>query len=148
MTLDDLTARHRAIALDSNALIYVLEAQELGKTVKSLLNMIEDGTTRGVLSSVGLAEVLVKPAQTGDAARFEALAAEIQSTLNLRIAVVDAEAAADAAWIRGQSGIGLTDALHLACARAAGATAFVTNDRRLPSRPGLEVIQLSELEAA
>ena len=148
MTLDDLIASHRLIALDSNALIYLLEDAELADTVESLIDMIEDGRTHGVLSSVGLAEVLVKPAQIGDAARFEAYAAEIQSTANLRITVVDGETAADAAWIRGQSGIGLTDALHLACARAAGATAFVTNDRRLPSRPGLEVIQLSELEAA
>ena len=31
-------------------------------------------------------------------------------------------------------------------ARAAGATAFVTNDRRIKSRPGLEVLYLDDLE--
>ena len=148
MTLDDLMARYRVIALDSNALIYLIEDAALADTVEALLNMIEDGRIRGAFSSVGLAEVLVKPGQVGDAARFEAYAAELQSAQNLRITVVDAETAIDAAWIRGQSGIGLTDALHLACARAAGATAFITNDRRLQSRPGLDVIQLSDIEAA
>ena len=145
MTLDDLVARHPVIALDSNALIYLLEDASHADTVEALMDMIEDGRARGVLSSVGLAEVLVKPAQTGDASRFKAYATEVRSTQNLRITVFDAETAADAAWLRGQSGVGLTDALHLAGARAAGATAFVTNDRRLQSRPGLEVVLLSEL---
>jgi len=51
----------------------------------------------------------------------------------------------DAAWISGRTGAGLPDAVHLACARAAGATAFLTNDRRIRSRPTLEVVYLDDL---
>jgi hypothetical protein len=35
--------------------------------------------------------------------------------------------------------------VHLACAIAGGATAFVTNDQRIASRPNLEVIGLETL---
>ncbi len=41
----------------------------------------------------------------------------------------------------------LADAMHLASARAAGATAFVTNDRRIRGSSKLEVIYLDDLEA-
>jgi predicted nucleic acid-binding protein len=41
----------------------------------------------------------------------------------------------------------LADAIHMASARAAGATAFVTNDRRVRGSAKLEVVYLDELEA-
>jgi predicted nucleic acid-binding protein len=40
----------------------------------------------------------------------------------------------------------MTDAIHLASARSAGATAFVTNDRRIKPLPQLDVIYLDELD--
>jgi len=55
------------------------------------------------------------------------------------------EIAVDAALIRGGRQLSLTDAIHLATACAAGATAFVTNDRRMNSMPGLEVAYLDEV---
>ena len=67
--------------------------------------------------------------------------------LPIRIVPLDAAVAEDAAWIRGASGIGLEDAVQLASARFAGATAFVTNDRRLRSIPDLDVIYLDDLVA-
>ncbi len=39
------------------------------------------------------------------------------------------------------------DAIHLATARHAGASFFLTNDDRIPSLPGLEVVVLEELAA-
>lgn len=67
--------------------------------------------------------------------------------LGFRIVSMDASVAEDAAWIRGQTGLSLPEAVHLAAARAGGATAFVTNDRRIKSRPGLEVVYLDDLVA-
>ena len=51
-----------------------------------------------------------------------------------------------AAWLRGQGQLDLADAIHVAGARVAGATAFITNDRRIKSRPNLDVFYLDELE--
>jgi predicted nucleic acid-binding protein len=45
--------------------------------------------------------------------------------------------------MRGRRSIALADAIHLATARTAGASAFVTNDRAIRSTPQLEVIRLT-----
>jgi predicted nucleic acid-binding protein len=49
--------------------------------------------------------------------------------------------------MRGRRGHSLPDAIHLATAIAAGASAFVTNDRRLRVIPRLNVVQLADLVA-
>lgn len=53
--------------------------------------------------------------------------------------------AADAAALIGTGRGAVADAVHLATARAAGATAFVTDDRRIRSTPRLDVVYLSDL---
>jgi predicted nucleic acid-binding protein len=50
--------------------------------------------------------------------------------------------------VRGARGPALADAVQLATARAAGATAFVTNDRRMGDVHGLEVLFLDDLAPA
>jgi predicted nucleic acid-binding protein len=140
-----LLSMHRRIALDSNVLIYLLEDDGVrAETAAAIVDAIAEGDVEGVVASLGLLESLVGPARAHDAARFE-LAAAAPRDLGLDVVPLDAELAADAAWIRGGSGVGLPDAIHLATARAAGATALVTNDRRLRSRSHLEVVYLDDL---
>ena len=144
-SVPSLLAAHRRIALDSNVLIHLLEDDGArAETAAAIIDAIALGDAEGVISSLGVLETLVGPAQAGDAARFELVAAAI-GDLGLGIVPLDAELAADAAWIRGRSLVGLPDAIHLATARAAGATVLVTNDRRLRSRARLEVVYLDDL---
>ena len=140
-------AEHRRIGLDSNILIYLLETSgPLADAAARIVDAIDAGTTEAVLSTVGLIEILAGPARAGDAATFE-LTADALRDLLIRVVSLDRATAEDAAWIRGSLGIGLEDAVHLASARNAGATAFVTNDRRLRSIPRLEVVYLDDLVA-
>lgn len=140
-------AGHRRIGLDSNILIYLLETSgPLADAAARLVDAIDAGTTEAVLSTVGLVEILAGPARAGDAAAFE-LTADALRDLLIRVVSLDRATAEDAAWIRGSLGIGMEDAVHLASARNAGATAFVTNDRRLRSIPRLEVVYLDDLVA-
>ena len=140
-------AGHRRIGLDSNILVYLLETSgPLADAAARIVDAIDAGTTEAVLSTVGLIEILAGPARAGDAAAFE-LTADALRDLLIRVVSLDRATAEDAAWIRGSLGIGLEDAVHLASARNAGATAFVTNDRRLRSIPRLEVVYLDDLVA-
>ena len=41
-----------------------------------------------------------------------------------------------------------SDAIHIAGAKAAGASAMVTNDRRIRPRPNLDIAYLADLELA
>ena len=140
-------ARHRRIGLDSDILIYLLGTSgPLADAAARIVDAIDAGTTEAVLSTVGLIEILAGPARAGDAAAFE-LTADALRDLLIRVVSLDQATAEDAAWIRGSLGIGLEDAVHLASARNSGATAFVTNDRRLRSIPRLEVVYLDDLVA-
>lgn len=146
VSIQALLERHRRLALDSNVLIYLLEQDEdRAELVACLVDAIGTRRVEGVLATVGLTEILVGPARWGDAASFE-MAAETVRNLGFLFQPLDPGTAEDAAWVRGTTGADLPDAMHLASARAAGATAFVTNDRRIGSRPGLEVVYLDDLE--
>jgi predicted nucleic acid-binding protein len=141
-----LSAAHPRTALDANVLIYVLEGiQPIGLTARELIDAAESGTIDASMSTIGQTEVLTGPAQAGDAVRFETMAEEIRS-LRLRLVPLDPAIAEDAAWLRGDGRLELADAIHIASAKAAGATAFVTNDRRIRSQPGLDVIYLGDIE--
>jgi predicted nucleic acid-binding protein len=145
--VEGLLAIHRRIALDSNVLIYLME-ETPGRVdvAASLVDAVAVRRVDGILASVGLAEALVGPARAGDSAAFEQVAALIRD-IGLLIVPLDAAGAEHAAWIRGLTGCSLPDAIHLATARAAGATALVTNDRRIRSMAGLEVLYLDDLAA-
>lgn len=145
MTPGELLARHPVVGLDSNVLIYVFEGTTpLADAAEALLDAVGSGQGDAVLATIGLTEILTRPAALGDGALFERYATELRSIEHLRLVPLDAETAIDAAWGRaGDRDLG--DAFHVATARAAGATAFVTNDRRVRGRAGIEVVYLSDL---
>ena len=147
VSIEQLLTKHRRVAIDSNVLIYLTEGDERrAEVAATLVDAVVSGRTEGILSSAAFSEVLVGPAKAGDGVMFELLAATIRD-IGLRIVALDAKTAEDAAWIRGQTGLLLPDAIHLACAIAAGATILVTNDRDLKPRPRLEVAYLDDLVA-
>ena len=141
----DLLRGHRRVAIDANVLIALFEdPTRRGEVAARLLDAFETGEAEGLAASIVLTEVLAGPARAGDVAGFELLADELRSA-SLKYVAISAEIATDAAWYRATRSIAFADALHLASARAAGATAFVTNDRRIRSVPQLDVIQLDDL---
>jgi predicted nucleic acid-binding protein len=144
--LTDLAGRHRRVGIDSNVLIYLLEGSTPeADAAAALVDAVEAGDLEGILATVGLTEILARPAALGDGVLFERYAAELQAIRGLRLMPMSAEVAIDAAWGRaGDRDLG--DAVHVATARAGGATAFVTNDRRVRGRSGVEIVLLAELE--
>jgi predicted nucleic acid-binding protein len=141
-----LTA-HRKIALDSNVLIYLIETRgALAEAAASIVDAVAAGQFLAVMSTIGLVEILVGPARGGDAVAFEWTADALRD-LPIDVTGLDPSIAEDAAWIRGAAGIGLEEAVHLATARSSGATAFVTNDRRIRPIPQLDLIYLDDLVA-
>jgi predicted nucleic acid-binding protein len=136
--------RHRRIAIDSNVLIYVLDDDPKRAEIASeVLDMVAAGDVEGVIASIGVVEALVGPARADDGPRFELAAATIRD-LGLEIVDMGADVAEDAAWLRGRTGLTLADAVHVASAHHARATALVTNDRRIRARRDLEVIYLDD----
>lgn len=148
MTVDELCRRHRRIAIDANVFIYLFEGDgDLVRAAASLLDAISDGRSTGIAASIVLSEVIVGPVRADEETMAERYVDAIRSIDHLDIVPATAEIAADAGFIRGRKGLTLADAIHVATARAAGASVLVTNDRRLRSTPKLAVVQLSDLVA-
>lgn len=142
-----LVAGHRRVGLDADVLIYLVDGTQPWATrAAALLDAVDGGLFQASMSTLAYGEVLVGPARSGDGARFERTAAELRET-PVEVLPITRRVVEDAAWICGAGTIKMIDAIHLATARSAG-TAFVTNDRRLRSTPGLEIFLLDDLELA
>lgn len=148
MTIDELSREHRRIALDANVFIYLFEIEgPLAHLAAAVVDAISAGRITGVISSLVLSEAIVGPVVAGDETMAERYLDAIQSVEHLHVIPVTAEIAADAGVIRGRTGLTLPDSVHVATARTAGASALLTNDRRLRPVAHVEVIQLTDLVA-
>ena len=132
-------------ALDTVAFIYWIEEnRDYLDVVASLFRAADDGDLEIVSSALTLLEVLVVPYRAGQlhlADRYEAL---LTRGRNVRLLEIDRAQLRAAAQLRAIHGLRTPDALQLAAALSARCTAFVTNDRRLPDIPGLQILQLRD----
>lgn len=134
------------VALDTVVFIYFIEEHPDFLPLVAPLFIEADEERREILTSaVTLLEVLVVPYRAGNlplADRYEAL---LTRSRGVRLVDLDRDQLRAAAQLRAISGVGAPDALQLAAALTHRCTAFVTNDRRVPSVPGLRIVQLSDL---
>lgn len=135
------------VAVDTVAFIYFIEQHPRYVDVLRPLFMSADaGQIELVTSAVTLLEVLVVPYRVGDAAlaaRYEAL---LSRGRGLSLVDIDSGQLRLAAQLRARDGVRTPDALQLAAALTRRCTALVTNDRRLPTLPGLRVVQLDSIQ--
>ncbi|MCE2900124.1 MAG: type II toxin-antitoxin system VapC family toxin [Gemmatimonas sp.] len=134
------------IAVDTALFIYLIEEHpHFLAPVRALFARADAGELEMVTSALTLLEVLEVPYRAGDralAARYEAL---LTRSRGVKVVDLSRDQLRTAARLRAQHPTLRTpDAIQLAAAIGAGCTAFVTNDRRLPSPDGLRVLQLSE----
>ncbi len=146
MTIDELAARHRRVAIDANAFIYLFEAPgPLARVTAAIVDAAEAGKVTIVVSTMLLAEIAVGPVAAGDETLVERYCDEVRGVRGIQIVPLTADIAVDVALIRGRHRIRIPDAVHLATARHAGASAIITNDERVPPLPRLEVIRLADI---
>ncbi len=148
MTLDELCRRHRRIALDANIFVYLFEGDgPLVTAAAAIVDAVSVGRLTGVTASIALTELVVGPLAAGDETAAERYVDAILGIEHLHVVPATAEIAADAGFVRGRTGMTLADSIHVATARAAGASALVTNDRRIRPTPHLDVVQLADIVA-
>jgi predicted nucleic acid-binding protein len=148
MTVAELCERHRRVALDANVFVYLFESTgPLAEAASAVVNAVSARRIVGIVSSVALTEVIVRPALLGHDTMGERYVDAIQSIENLHIVPATVEIAVEAGFVRARTGLTLAEAVHVATARVAGASVLVTNDRRVRSLPKLDVVQLVDLVA-
>ena len=132
------------IYLDANVFISAYETRGARSDhAWWILDAIEDGEFAAVTSELTLAEVLVGPIRDGD----DILVNDYQNVLTsgeaLTVATVDRNTLTEAALLRTlRRSLRLPDAIHVATARLNGCRYLVSDDRRLPFAPGVQLVQL------
>ncbi len=134
------------IALDTAIFIYWIEENPAYlPQVEPLFRAVDRGEIEIVTSAITLLEVLVVPYRAGKIALAERYEQLLTGASHLRLVDIDRQQLRAAAQLRAVHGVRTPDALQLAAGLATRASTLITNDRRLPRIPGLEVLQLSEL---
>lgn len=131
------------VTLDTAVFIYFIEENKVFlPIVKPIFEAIHRGELAAATSGLTLMEVLVLPYRVNNftlAERYESL---LTRSRGLRFVDLNRPLLRGAARLRGAFNLKPPDALQVAAAMAAGCRVFLTNDRRLPSIPGLQVVQL------
>jgi predicted nucleic acid-binding protein len=144
--LREQLAGHAVIGLDTSIFIYHLEAHPRYQPLtQELLAGIQVGRQTAITPTVTVMELTVRPWQIGR----PAVAREYETLLvhfpHLTLADVTRDVARRAAQLRARYLLRPADALQVATALVHGATAFVTNDRRLRRlKPVLDIIILDD----
>jgi predicted nucleic acid-binding protein len=137
-----------ATGIDTSVFIYFIEEDpRFLSTVLPLFRQADEGRRQLVTSALTLLEVLVIPYRAANrqlAERYEAL---LTRSRGVRMIDLTRDQLRAAAELRAMAGVKTPDALQMAAAIGAGCTSFVTNDRRLPSVPGLRIVQLDTARA-
>lgn len=138
--------RGQIIALDTAPLIYYIEDHPTyAQRVDPLFAALERGEVTMVASTITLVEVLVQPIRLRDFALMQRYRAALLNAIGLRLIPLTPAIAEEAAQLRATYNLSPPDAIQLATALVEGATAFLTNDRRLPHLPTLTTILVDKL---
>jgi predicted nucleic acid-binding protein len=134
------------IAIDTAVFIYFIQAApEWRPIVRPLFQAADTGKLEIVTSAITLLELLVVPYRTNDTGLADQYEALLTRSHRIRMIEITESQLRRAAYLRAHSRLQTPDALQLAAAHQTGCQAFITNDKRLPTVPGLRIIQLSEL---
>ena len=132
------------VALDTALFIYLIEEHpRFLPLIDPLFSEADRGARELVTSALTLLEVLVIPYRAGNrllADRYEAL---LTRSRGIRIVDLSRDQLRAAAVLRATTGVKTPDSLQLVAAISAGCRTLLTNDRRLPDIPGLQIRQLA-----
>lgn len=132
------------IALDTVIFIYFIEEyQRYLPVLDPVFAAIDKGHLTAVSSSLTLLEVLVVPYRAGNAPLAEQYERVLTRSRGLRLVDIDRTQLRAAAQMRAlHTGLRTPDAIQISAALTGGCSVLLTNDRDLPTVPGLRILQL------
>lgn len=138
----------QVVGLDSAPLIYFIEENPTYlEMTDAFFEAMVRGEFRVVTSVVTLLEVLVYPLRQGNRILAQQYRDILFNEEGLTTIGVSPAIAEEAAQLRATYNLQTPDSIQMATAISGGASFFLTNDARLPSLPGLEVLVLEDLRA-
>ncbi len=136
----------RLVGLDTAPLIYFIEENPTYiNMMAAFFEAMERGEFRAVTSVITLLEVLVYPLRQLDTTLADRYRNILSFSPSLRTVEVSREIAEKAAELRAIYNLQTPDSIQMATAIVNRASFFLTNDVRLPSISGLQVLVLEDL---
>jgi len=133
------------VGLDTAIFIYFIEEHpQFLPLVEPVFAAIDAGSLEGVTSGLTLLETLVAPYRAGNAPLAERYNALLTSSRGIRFIDLHRPLLRAAAQLRATVRVKTPDALQLTAALSANCATYLTNDRDLPSIPGLRILQLRD----
>lgn len=136
----------RLVGLDTAPLIYFIEENPTYiNMMDAFFQAMDRGEFRVVTSVITLLEVLVYPLRQLDTTLADRYRNILSFSPSLRTVEVSREIAEKAAELRAIYNVQTPDSIQMATAIVNRASFFLTNDVRLPSVSGLQVLVLEDL---
>ena len=133
------------VALDTAVFIYFIEEDErFLPIVEQVFEVIDSGSLLAVTSTMTLLETLVGPIRAGNHRLAKSYEALLSQSRGLHLVDLDRPVVRLGAKIRALAGLKTPDVLQVATALQAECTAFLTNDRQIPSIGEMRTLQLSD----
>jgi predicted nucleic acid-binding protein len=133
------------VGLDTAIFIYFIEEHpQFLPLVEPVFAAIDAGSLEGVTSGLTLLETLVAPYRAGNAPLAERYNALLTRSRGIRFVDLHRLLLRAAAQLRATVRVKTPDALQLTAALSANCATYLTNDRDLPSIPGLRILQLRD----
>ncbi|MBX3273733.1 MAG: PIN domain-containing protein [Sandaracinaceae bacterium] len=133
MSLADRIPDGAAVVIDTNPIVYLLEANPLGDVFEPIFEHIDAGRIHAVVTPITVAEVLAGPIAAGDEALAARYLRALTASAGWSLREIDAEIAVLAARLRIRYRLKLPDAIQLAVALHEDCFALVTHDRDFAS---------------
>ena len=131
------------VAIDTAPFIYYIEDHpDYASLLEPIFQAIGGLTLPAFTSELTLLEALVNPLRNEDQDLVDEYSEVLTESEGIDLVPIDRDCLQLAAEIRAHLRIKTPDAIHLAAAALAGCSSFLTNDRRLPQLPWIEIVQL------
>jgi len=143
--LEQTLAEHDVIGVDTAPFIYLWERHPRYLPLsKALFAHLAKPGTQGITSIITLIEACVLPQRQGRQDIVQSYERALLRSRQVQMLAIDTALARRAVALRAEHNVRVPDALQIAAALQAGATAFVTNDRRLEKVQALQVLVLDD----
>ncbi len=140
--------RGEVVGLDTAPLIYFVEENSAYiNMLRPFFLAVDKGEISVVTSIVTLVETLVYPLRQGNINLANRYREILFNTKGLKTFAISQDIAEEAANLRALYNIRTPDAIQMATASIAAASAFLTNDTDLPSTIKLKVLVLDKLRS-
>ena len=137
-------SRESRVYVDSNIFIYFVELNtEYFEKAEEFFEHIDSVGARLFTNEYTLAECIYQPSREGNFSLVEKYELLFEKEDEVQLLNLDGAIAKRAAFVGGNLGLKLADAIHFVSALEAGCDFFVTADAAFKSGPAMKVLRLA-----